>query len=102
MTSFEEYLESLYGANKQKAINPTSPHKIRVTLSKRAKRSSQFAEISKTNTKIVDELADLAELLAKDGRGEDVKKLIAIIREILNNNQRLQEVVGDTLLDIPN
>jgi hypothetical protein len=91
--------ERLYGdvsANKEK-----SSYKIRI-VTKRTKRSEQFAEISKANVGVVDELIAIAEQLANDGNGSEAAKIIKIIKKLLDNNQKLQLVVGEALLDIPN
>ena len=88
--SFLEYL----------ARNKPAQQKIRV-VTKRGRRSSQFAEISNANTQIVDDLVLLAEKLADDGNGKAAREIIGIIRQLLDNNNKLQKVVSEALQDIP-
>jgi len=73
---------------------------VRVTT-KRSRRSSQFAEVLKANTDVIDQLINLAEKLADDGNGAGAKNIIQIIRQLLDNNNKLQQVVSDALQDIP-
>lgn len=71
-------------------------------VTKRGRRSKQFAEVSQANAALIDALAELAEKLANGGNGPEVKQLIGILRQMLENNQKLQQVVSEALLDIPN
>lgn len=54
------------------------------------------------NAAIVDDLINVAEKLANEGKGTEAASLIKIIRKLLENNHRLQQVVNEALLDIPN
>ncbi len=93
-TTFEELYKSL---NKFEA---KPPNKVRI-VTKRGRRSSQFAEVSQVNTELVDKLAELAEKLADNGNGAAAKEIIQIIRTLLTNNNKLQQVVSEALQDIP-
>lgn len=76
-------------------------HGIRV-VTKRGRHSTKFAEVSARNTEIIDELVKIAEKLAGDGKGAEASKLISIIKQLLDNNYKLQQTVGDALQDIHN
>ena len=82
-------------------MNTTPPNKVRL-VTRRGRRSEQFSEISKANALLVDELIKIAEDLANEGHGTAAGQVIKAIRQLLENNQNLQKVVGETLLDIPN
>ena len=97
MTDSGSYNNFLKALDQQ---NFTPLNKVRV-VSKRGKRSTDFAEISQVNTAVVDQLIEVAERLADRGNGGDAKEIILIIRTLLDNNHKLQQVVSEALKDIP-
>jgi hypothetical protein len=98
--SNQERLSSLL-ASLSYPSHPQPQIPIRIQT-KRGRRSEQFAGISKMNAAIVDDLINVAEKLANEGKGTEAASLIKIIRKLLENNHRLQQVVNEALLDIPN
>lgn len=58
---------------------------------------SEILRISRTNAEVVDELIDEARRLVADQKEDEAGKLMVIIRKILDNNKRLQNIVGDVL-----
>jgi bifunctional ADP-heptose synthase (sugar kinase/adenylyltransferase) len=70
--------------------------------SKRAKHSTRLAERAEKNTEIATRLISTAKQLVKIPDTEDqVEKLIDLTRELLENNDKLIEQVGEAILDIP-
>ncbi len=58
---------------------------------------SEILRISRTNAEVVDELIDEARRLIANQKEDEADKLVVIIRKILDNNKRLQNIVGDVL-----
>lgn len=54
----------------------------------------ELADISLTNTFIVDDIVKLTRRLAKKNQTADANQLIKIAERILENNKRLQDTVG--------
>jgi DNA-binding ferritin-like protein len=74
---------------------------IQVT-SKRNKHSVNLAERIEKNTQIATQLIATAKRLVKIPDTEDqVEELIDITRDLLENNDKLIEQVGDAIKDIP-
>lgn len=60
-------------------------------------RREQFAEISNTNTQIVDILLDRAKLAQKARKYKEADNLVDIAQLVLDNNKRFQDMVGGIL-----
>lgn len=99
MASNDGFLEALQQALGTQAPGKAYPTKI---ATRRSRRSTQFSERIKANAEVADELIAITKALNKKGSVEEVEKLIDIIKKHLDNNAKLQEVVGEALLDIPN
>ena len=69
------------------------------TMSMRDKKDSrsEILRISRTNAEVVDELIGEARRLVANQQEDEAGKLVIIIRKILDNNKRLQNIVGDVL-----
>ncbi len=69
------------------------------TMSMRDKKDSrsEILRISRTNAEVVDELIGEARRLVANQQEDEAGKLVVIIRKILDNNKRLQNIVGDVL-----
>jgi uncharacterized protein YigA (DUF484 family) len=70
--------------------------------SKRGKHSARLAERAEKNAQIATQLVVTTKQLVKVPDTEDqVEKLIDLTRELLENNDKLIEQVGEVLQDIP-
>jgi|SRR3989344_6862623 len=84
-----------------KSTYPISPPKVRV-VTKRTKHSERFAERIQKNAEIADKLIEIIkELNRKPDTEPQVDKLIDVVKDILENNAKLREQVGEALQDIP-
>lgn len=98
MSNSEEFSKLHKALTENSYYNP--PNRVRVVANKRSKYSSEFGKVSHINTEIVDRLVNLAENLADNGKGSEAKEIVQIIRILLDNNNRLQQVVSKALKDI--
>ncbi len=58
----------------------------------------KLAAVSKDNAKAIEDLISVARKLLEADRQQEAKSVIKVIESLLNNNQKLQQVVGDALL----
>lgn len=89
--------EAIYGAQ-----HPVPPKvKLRIAT-KRTKHSERFAERIQKNADIADSLIEvIKELNRKQDTVDQVDRLIDIARDLLENNAKLREQVGEAIEDIP-
>ncbi|HTE22645.1 MAG TPA: hypothetical protein VK674_06415 [Candidatus Limnocylindria bacterium] len=66
---------------------------------KRASRQKRFAEISRGNLAVADELVKESQRLIKAGREKDAKKILDIANKLLDNNRTYLDTVGEVLSD---
>lgn len=96
-SSFNSFMAALSGKAQEAYIPP-----IKIAI-KRSRHSARFAERIQKNAELADNLlAVIKSLNRKQGTANDVDKLLDITKDLLDNNAKLREQVGEALQDIPN
>lgn len=91
--------EALLKAQNTSNVNP--PKGVRI-VTKRTKHSERLAERIQKNAEIADKLIDVIKTLNRKSNTEaEVDELIDLVKDLLDNNAKLREQVGETLQDIP-
>lgn len=71
-------------------------------VTRRAKHSERLAERIQKNAELADQLIKtIKELNRKQGTETQVDRLIDIVKDLLENNAKFREQVGDAIQDIP-
>lgn len=68
-------------------------------LTRKQRTAEPLLEISKSNVDIVDKLAKEIEKLIADSKYPEADRLILITKDVLENNKKLQKVVGEVLAE---
>lgn len=93
---YNSFVEALTGSGSSTA--PLATFKI---AAKRSKHSARFADRIQKNAEIADELIEVIKAVVRKQSGPEVDKLLDIVRDLLENNAKLREQVGEALQDIP-
>lgn len=95
--NYESFLKLISDPKRSYAVNPG----IRIAT-KRSKHSAKLAERIQTNAEIAEQLiATIKALVRIPGTANQVDKLIDTVEQLINNNAKLREQVGEALQDIP-